>query len=96
MRYTATESGWGFRTSQEILPLYALKFTVDLTVGEMAVMTASPDADKKSIGRTFFSGDATRPGLQRVLVVRLANMRLNQDPYTRVADGATEAFGQSP
>ena len=89
MRYTATVSGWGFRTSQQILPLYALKFTVDLTVGEMAIMTSAPGAGKTSAGRMFFSRDATHPGLQRVLVVRLANMPLNSDLYTRIADKPT-------
>lgn len=82
LRHTATEEGWGFRTRQEIVPLFDLKFTVDLTVGEMTVVTAAETASSDSVGHRFFT---TSNGLKKLLVVRLANMPRDRRLHTRLA-----------
>ena len=79
---TATEAGWGLRTRQDVVPLYDLKFTVDLTEGEMAVVTSTPDATNPSIGHRFFSTD---DGRTQLIVARLARVP-NKNPLpTRIA-----------
>ncbi|MBQ19009.1 MAG: hypothetical protein CMJ65_18030 [Planctomycetaceae bacterium] len=82
LRHTATEAGWGFRTRQEIVPLFELKFTVDLTVGEMTVVTAAETSSGDSLGQQFFT---TATGLKKLLVVRLANMPRDRRLHTRLA-----------
>jgi hypothetical protein len=79
---TATEAGWGLRTRQDVVPLYDLQFTVDLTEGEMVVVTSTPDATNPSIGHRFFS---TGDGRTQLLVARLARVP-NKNPLpTRIA-----------
>ena len=68
---TATEAGWGLRTRQNIVSLYDLRFTVDLTEGEMTVVTTTPIATHDSIGHRFFT---TADGRTQLLVARLAGL----------------------
>ncbi len=68
---TATEAGWGLRTRQDIVPIYDLAFTVDLTEGEMTVMTASGEASADSLAHKFFD---VEDGRSRVLLARLARL----------------------
>jgi len=79
---TATEAGWGLRTRQDIVPLYDLRFTVDLTEGEMTVVTATPMAERNSIGHRFFT---IADGRTQLLVVRLAGVPLTDPLPTRTA-----------
>ncbi len=57
------------------------QFSVTLSVGEMAVISATEDA-KGRLGEVFFQGtNDENVEVQRVLVIRLANMGLTDDPY---------------
>ena len=80
---TATEAGWGLRTRQEIVPLYDLKFTVDLTEGEMAVMSSTPTDSSESIGHRFFTSS---DGRGQLLVARLAGVPKSPQLPPRTAD----------
>ena len=80
---TATEAGWGLRTRQEIVPLYDLKFTVDLTEGEMAVVSSTPTDSSESIGHRFFTSS---DGRGQLLVARLAGVPKSPQLPPRTAD----------
>ena len=54
--------------------MFDQKFSLSLNVGEMAIVTADGD-DKETIGNSFFRSVHESGGLQRLLVVRVANMR---------------------
>ncbi len=73
LRRIATEGGWRLKTQQEIQPLYQLKISFDLNVGEMVAMTTNA-AEENSLGRNFFTGVERHSHIQRLLVVRVANM----------------------
>ena len=80
---TATEAGWGLRTRQEIVPLYGLRFTVDLTEGEMAVVSSTGTGSTESIGHRFFT---SADGRTQLLVARLAGVPKSQRLHPRMAD----------
>ena len=73
-RPTTTASGWQYRTTQNIVPLFDQRFSINLSVGEM-VLLASGDAPPGSLGQHFFRGVDDDARVQRLLVVRLADMR---------------------
>ena len=83
MRYEAADVGYTMRASQKIEPLFGQRFSVNLNVGEMAVMTCNSD-DPKSAGRHFFvrtNDDGVE--VQRLLVVRLADMAKTGPVYDK-------------
>ncbi len=80
---TATVAGWGLRTRQEIIPLYGLRFTVDLTEGEMAVVSSTGTGSTESIGHRFFT---TADGRTQLLVARLAGVPKSQRLHPRMAN----------
>ena len=74
LRPVATQLDWTRRRGQLVEPLYDQKFSLSLNVGEMAVITAE-GSDKEAAGHSFFRSVHESGGLQRLLVVRVANMR---------------------
>ncbi|MDA0284562.1 MAG: hypothetical protein O3B13_03765 [Planctomycetota bacterium] len=74
LRPVATQLDWTRRRGQLIEPMFDQKFSLSLNVGEMAIVTADGD-DKETIGNSFFRSVHESGGLQRLLVVRVANMR---------------------
>ena len=74
LRPVATQLDWTRRRGQLVEPLFDQKFSLSLNVGEMAVITAEGD-NKESAGHSFFRSIHESGGLQRLLVVRVANMR---------------------
>ncbi|WP_166824526.1 hypothetical protein [Thalassoroseus pseudoceratinae] len=72
-RRTATEEGWQWDTSQKIEKLYRQQFAVDLNVGEMVILT-STEGPEFDLGDNFFRGSGESKHLQRLLVVRLAEL----------------------
>ena len=78
-RPAATPLGWQLRTTQEIEKLYDLKFALNLSLGEMVVITADSESD--SVGHRFFLGPDHEAKLQRLLIVRLADMRKIEPVY---------------
>lgn len=75
LRATATDSNWQLRSRQEIEKLYGHRFSMELNVGEMAVLTAEQGAALGSLGRCFFVGAEPSADKQRLLVIRLADMK---------------------
>lgn len=73
LRHTATTAGWGLKTTQEMEPFYAQKFELTLNQGEIAVVAPMGD-DRKTLGSHFFVGNEKGEKVQRVLIVRLADM----------------------
>ncbi|NQV28536.1 MAG: hypothetical protein HQ518_29640, partial [Rhodopirellula sp.] len=74
LRPVATQLDWTRRRGQLVEPLFDQKFSLSLNVGEMAVITAEGD-DKETAGHSFFRSVHESGGLQRLLVIRVANMR---------------------
>lgn len=74
LRPVATQLDWTRRRGQLVEPLFDQKFSLSLNVGEMAIITAEGN-DKESAGHSFFRSVHESGGLQRLLVVRVANMR---------------------
>lgn len=72
-RRTVTDEGWQWDTSQKIEKLYRQQFAVDLNVGEMVIITAT-DGPEFDLGENFFRGAGESKHLQRLLVVRLAEL----------------------
>uniref|UniRef100_A0A7C2NSR1 Uncharacterized protein n=1 Tax=Schlesneria paludicola TaxID=360056 RepID=A0A7C2NSR1_9PLAN len=72
MRHTPTEEGWTLKGGQKIDVRQALKFSVTLSTGELALISGDPGRER-SPGREFFCQehpDGRRT--QRLLAVRLA------------------------
>ena len=74
LRHMATRSGWKYRNGQKISPVYSQRFDVTLNLGEMAIVTVTRDAGDDSLGRNFFVGSDDTASVERVLVVRLAEL----------------------
>lgn len=74
LRPVATQLDWTRRRGQLVEPLFDQKFSLSLNVGEMAVITAE-GTDDETAGHSFFRSVHESGGLQRLLVVRVANMR---------------------
>jgi hypothetical protein len=73
MRHTPTEEGWALKGGQKTDARQALKFSVMLSTGELALISADPDREG-TLGREFFcqeQPDGRRT--QRLLAVRLAD-----------------------
>lgn len=66
------EREWVMSTTQEIVPLYPLRFHVELSRGEMAVIGMNSHS-QSTIGRIFFRNTLSDP-LERVMMIRLADV----------------------
>ena len=74
MRHEAAEVGFTMRASQKVNPLMGQRFSINLNLGEMAVLSCDSAEDSQSVGRHFFVRDADGVAVKRLLVVRLAGM----------------------
>jgi hypothetical protein len=74
-RHLATEEGWVGRTSKELAPFFHQQFEMNLNIGEMAIISVDP-GKAGSLGNSFFvSNEENKIPKQRLLVVRLAEMK---------------------
>jgi hypothetical protein len=73
MALRPTVSAGQFRTSQNILPLYTERFSVELAEGEMIVIAAQ-ETDDDSLASWFFRSTEANSPTKRILVVRLVEM----------------------
>jgi hypothetical protein len=74
LRPMPAKGGWQTKESPEVDALLTQRFSIKLHVGEMALMTTD-GSGPRSFGHQCFVSDEPRKGpIQRVLVVRLANM----------------------
>ncbi len=74
LRPVATPFQWTRRREQIVEPLYEQQFAMSLNIGEMAVITTE-GTTVDATGAAFFRNVDRNRLLQRLLVVRLANMR---------------------
>ncbi len=74
MRAVPGDQGWQPVGSQLVDPLFDQRFSVALNLGETVVLSADGD-DPESVGHHFFRGGTTGHKLQRLLIVRLVDMR---------------------
>lgn len=74
LRHTATSDDWKLQSRQEVVPLYRQSFHLQLNTGELAVLSSIGD-DKTSIGHNFFIGSGPNQQAQRVLVLKIADIR---------------------
>ena len=70
----AAATGWMYRTTQEVLPLFAQRFAAHLNVGEMLVISADRDRSG-TLGQQLFQFEDSSGPKQRVIVIRLAELR---------------------
>ena len=80
LRPIATPQDWQHQRTQNIEPFYELQFELSLNLGEMGVVTALNDISqseeaKESVGRAFFHSGELNGKLQRLLIIRVADMR---------------------
>ncbi len=73
-RRISSENGWKSETAQKVHRLYSQRFSLTLNVGDMAVITAD-SAMPDSLGGTFFIAGDDGERIQRVLIVRLSDIR---------------------
>ncbi len=82
-RAVMIDNAWQGRTSQEVERLYPLQFSVDLNLGEMAVITGDR-ADPASVGQHFFFVQSGKDwGAQRILVVRFSELARGTSVYSQ-------------
>lgn len=74
LRRVATEEGWQFQNSQKVLPVYDQKFTLTLNKGEVAVISAT-EFNPGTLGHAMFIGDGKDDQIQRMIVIRLSDIR---------------------
>ena len=74
LRRVATEEGWQFQNAQKVLPVYDQKFTLTLNKGEVAVISAS-EFKPGTLGHAMFIGDGKDDQIQRMIVIRLSEIR---------------------
>jgi hypothetical protein len=82
------QSVWQPEVAQEVESLLAQRFSVKLLVGEMVLITANDTENPRLFGTQAFVRD--QPGfgkLQRVLIVRLANMSRIDPVYAEAGPG---------
>lgn len=100
-RPVAVAGEWQVPTTQAVEKLYCLKFTLDLNLGEMVVITGEPEP-KDTVGSHFFHApeftdtlaealsnpeaaaapSITPNGIQRLLIVRLADLSTAKSLYS--------------
>jgi hypothetical protein len=74
LRPVATPQDWTSRRQQNIEPLYDQQFSLSLNLGEMALITAE-SSTAQTTGSAFFRSLDETGRLQRMIVVRVADMR---------------------
>lgn len=70
----AGASGWMYRTTQEVIPCFAQHFSANLNVGEMLVLTCDRERSG-TLGQSLFQFEDSTGPKQRLVVVRLAELR---------------------
>lgn len=74
LRHQAAGKRWTQQTSQEIIPVFSQKFELNMNLGEIAVFTYEGD-DPESLGHHFFRNEEPAGPMQRLVLVRLADIR---------------------
>lgn len=70
----AAATGWIYRTTQEVIPCFAQQFSASLNVGEMLLVTCDRERPG-TLGQTLFQFEDSTGIKQRLVVVRLADLR---------------------
>jgi hypothetical protein len=83
-RRVATDSGWQFTNSQKIETVYSQQFSLTLNKGDVALLTATKPSPGK-LGHAMFIGDGNDDQIQRMVVIRLADIRPARAKLTREA-----------
>lgn len=73
LRRVVTNGGFALRQTQQVVPVYALRFPMELSVHEMAVIGFEP-SPANTLGHHFFVGNDDEAQLQRLIVVRIAGL----------------------
>ena len=81
-RSVSTQTGWSGRTTQKIAPLYDHRFTIDLSLGEMVMISVDPHR-RDTLGRHFFVGPNETGDVQRLLLVRLVDLTTAKPIYSQ-------------
>jgi len=74
LRRVATDEGWKFSNTQKVLPVYDQKFTLTLNRGEVAILSATENKPG-TLGHAMFIGDGKNDQIQKVIVIRLAEIQ---------------------
>ncbi|HUG18335.1 MAG TPA: hypothetical protein VMM56_05120, partial [Planctomycetaceae bacterium] len=82
LRTVPTEQGWSYNERKNVDPIYSQQFTLMLHKGEIALMTATNDTPG-SLGYAYFIGDGNDDRMQRVVVIRLEEVRTARPRLSR-------------
>lgn len=74
MRHQAGDHRFQLMPSQLIDPFYDQRFSVELNVGELVVLSADGD-NPDSLGHHFFRGGNSGSKMQRLLIIKVADMK---------------------
>ncbi len=84
LKPTATNTEWTLRDRRQAITLFEDRLSAELNVGEILVVGMTNDADGKMASH-FFHSDKSN-GLQRLMMIRIADMRIVEperiDPAT--------------
>jgi hypothetical protein len=80
VRFVPDEYNLTTRSSQQVDPHFSERFNVELNLGEMLVLGAEGN-EPRSLGHHFFRGGQTDNQLQRLLIIRLADMQRVEPLY---------------
>ncbi len=75
LRPVAGAEGFEMKASRQIISLTQHQFTLSLNVGEMMVVSSDRAEMDPSLGRLFFNGNSYAGSLQRLVLIRLNDMR---------------------
>lgn len=88
LRPAAGADQWELKSQPNIEKLYAQRFTVILNTGDMVLVTGRTDLTGTA-GQRFFTGPEGQDGIQRMMIVRLAQMTSSDLPSltaSRISD----------
>jgi hypothetical protein len=94
MRPQPGADSWELTAQSNVERLYKHRFTIVLNTGEMALVTGRSDASG-TIGHRFFTGPVGQDGLQRMLIVRLAQAGSADSPFGAVGSIPSVTINQS-
>lgn len=80
LRHAVGESGWQFASTQDSESFHNQRFTITLGMGEMAILSSHGE-ETPNLGRLLFAEPSGAAPIQRLLIVRLCDMRNSQDPF---------------
>lgn len=75
LRPVASEQGFEMKASRQVIRLVKHQFTLSLNVGEMMLLSSDRTQTDPSLGRLFFHAESHAGPVQRLVLIRLSDMK---------------------